>query len=108
MSQKVYSVPGLFGNTLHYDESGNKVGESWPGLFGGSQEHYDANGNHIGSSHVGLFSEQVYYGENGYAGRSDLGLFGERNHYNKDGDFIGDTWDTMIGETSNFTDSFDF
>lgn len=31
MARKITSVPGMFGNTIHFDEKGRKIGESWPG-----------------------------------------------------------------------------
>lgn len=35
MSKDGYSRKGLFGDIIHYDNNGKKVGESRPGLFGG-------------------------------------------------------------------------
>ncbi len=53
MTRKIKSVKGLFGQTTHY-ENGVKVGESWPGLFEGSQKHYDADGKYAGYSDRGI------------------------------------------------------
>ena len=40
------TIEGLFGEKIHYKD-GEKIGESWPGLFGGSWNHYDADGNPV-------------------------------------------------------------
>ena len=54
MPKHFTSVDGLFGQKIHYDENGNYVGESWPGLFEGSMEHYDANGQYAGGGFIDL------------------------------------------------------
>ena len=43
MSDRIKSIKGLFGQNIHYKD-GIKVGESWLGLFEGTQNHYDATG----------------------------------------------------------------
>lgn len=94
------TIEGLFGEKIHYKD-GEKIGESWPGFFGGSWNHYDAEGNPVGSSQVGLIADQVHYNADGEAvGYSNRGLFGGMNHYDDDG-FAGHTFDTMYGQ---FTD----
>ena len=35
MGKDGYSRKGWFGDIIHYDSKGNKVGESRPGVFGG-------------------------------------------------------------------------
>ncbi len=50
---KSYEREGFFGKyTEHYDDQGNKIGESREreGFFGKYVEHYDAHGNKIGES----------------------------------------------------------
>ena len=44
-----YDRKGLFGDIIHYDENGKKIGVSKKGLFGNYKE-YDADGNKIGHS----------------------------------------------------------
>ena len=99
MSDKIDTIEGLFGEKIHY-RNGEKIGESWPGLFGGSWNHVDAEGYPIGSSQVGLFADQVHYdAEGNCTGYSNRGLFGGMNHYNEDG-LVGYTHDTLWGETT--------
>ncbi|MBQ7897531.1 MAG: hypothetical protein IJ323_03825 [Clostridia bacterium] len=59
MSKKIISKPGLFGVTYHYDECGNYLGKSRPGLFGDTQVHYDANNNHTATTRPGFFAKKV-------------------------------------------------
>ena len=98
------TVEGLFGEKIHYDEQGNKVGESWPGLFGGSWDHYDSDGNYIGRSDVGLFADQVHYdSHNENVGYSNRAVFGGTNHYSSDG-YAGYTRSTIFGEETDLED----
>ena len=93
---KYKSVQGLFGQTIHYDENGNKVGESWPGLFGG-ENHYDQDGTFIGSSERGLIADRVHYdADHQRIGETYTGLFGSKEHYGQDGK-IGSSWDGLTG-----------
>ena len=39
-----------FGGSDVYTYGGEKVGTSYPGLFGDGQDYYDNNGNYLGSS----------------------------------------------------------
>ena len=43
-----------WGRLVHYDENGNKIGESRPSFWGG-YDNYDASGNKIGETHHGFF-----------------------------------------------------
>ena len=43
MAKEGYSRKGFFGETIHYDANGRKIGESRPNFWGGV-DHYDANG----------------------------------------------------------------
>lgn len=102
---KYTSIEGLFGQTIHYDENGNKVGESWPSLFGG-EEHYDTNGNFIGSSERGLFADRVHYDANyNHVGETYTGLFGSKQHYGTSGK-IGSSWQGIAGTESYMNDDF--
>ena len=99
MSDKIETVEGLFGQKVHYKD-GKVIGESWPGLFGGSWNHYDADGNRIGSSQPGLFTDLVHYDPAGQeAGTSSRDLLGGMNHYDADG-YAGHTRDTLYGQTT--------
>ena len=38
MSKDGYSRKGFFGETIHYDGNGKKIGESRPGFWGGTRD----------------------------------------------------------------------
>lgn len=98
MSTKIETIEGLFGEKIHY-ENGVKVGESWPGLFGGSYNHYDANGNYVGESMPGVFADQVHYDACGrHTGSSMRGIF--MTHTIMDDGTGGETIDTLLGSES--------
>ena len=101
MSRRIKSIKGLFGQTIHY-EDGIKVGESWPGLFGGSLNHYDTDGRYVGYSDRGMIVDLVHHDEHGsYVGETHTGLFGQKKHYSADSCFVGDTWDGSSGNISD-------
>ncbi len=86
MKKKITSVPGLFGEIIHYDENGERIGESRPGLLDGSMIHYDADGNPVGRSDPGLFSDLVHRdGDGSVTGESIRGVFGTLEHYGPEG-----------------------
>ncbi len=102
---RIHSVKGLFGQIIHYDEQGTKVGESWPGLFSGSLDHYDADGNYAGYTQPGVFADGIHYDAQGNkTGETWGGLFGQENHYDSDGNFVGDSWDTLTGIETDLDD----
>ncbi len=72
-----FSRQGLFGNIIHYDAKGHKIGESRPSFFGGYTD-YDAKGRKIGRSEENLFSPgYTHYDVHGKKiGSSDENLFG--------------------------------
>ena len=77
MSKKrITSRPGLWGYVYHYDERGNCIGTSRPGLFGKTQVHFDSSGAYAGKSRPGVFSQQVYHGKAGPDVASYQGPFG--------------------------------
>ena len=99
MSKRIKSIKGLFGQIIHY-EDGIKVGESWPGLFEGSQSHYDADDRYIGYSDRGMIADLVHHDEHGnYIGETHTGLWGQKNHYSADQGYVGETWNSFIGDT---------
>lgn len=99
---RITSIEGLFGQKYHYDENGELVGESWPGLFEGSWEHYDKHG-YAGYSSPGVFSELTHHDANGkYMGDTWQGVAPEQHiHYDIDGN-TGDSWDTLTGTDTFF------
>ena len=107
MSKRFKSIKGLFGQTIHY-EDGIKIGESWPGLFEGSQKHYDANGRYIGYSARGFIADMVHHNTHGkYIGETHIGFFGQKNHYSADRGYVGETWDDFTGDTTEFVKASD-
>lgn len=107
MSKIIKSITGLFGQIIHY-EDGVKVGESWPGLFEGSQNHYNAKGRYVGYSGRGIIADLVHHDEHGnYIGETHTGLFGQKVHYSADRRYIGDTWDSFISDTTDLMEASD-
>ena len=49
MAKNGYSRKGFFGEIIHYDARGRKVGESRKNFWGG-YDHYDANGRKTAGS----------------------------------------------------------
>jgi hypothetical protein len=104
----ISSVDGLFGQKIHYDDMGNIVGESWPGLVEGSYVHYGPHG-YAGESMPGAFADLVHYNADGqYVGDTWNGICDEQKvHYGMNG-YAGDSWDTLIGtDTSLDADLFE-
>lgn len=103
---KIRSIQGLFGQTIHYDENGNKVGESWPGLFTGSLEHYNDVGEHVGHSERGFIEDLVHYdSDNNCVGSSERGLFGSTHHYDSDG-YVGSTYESIFDSVTDVDSDF--
>ena len=50
----------MFGTCYHYDEKGNLVGKSRPGLMKGTRVYTDQNGKYIGKSHQGFLVKEVF------------------------------------------------
>ena len=98
MSKKITSKPGLFGITYHYDENGNYLGKSRPGLFGNTQVHFDENGNHTATTRPGFFAKQVTTNyKTGERISSRQGLF-NKVHYSN-GKYIGKSRPGFCGRT---------
>ena len=108
MSKRIKSIKGLFGQIIHY-EDGIKVGESWPGLFEGSQNHYDADGRYIGYSDRGMIADLVHHNKHGnYIGETRIGLFGQKKHYSTDCRYVGETWEDFNYDTTDLIKVSDF
>ena len=56
----VKSRPGLFGTVYYYDENGNPIGKSHPGLIDGTRVYTDENGRYAGKSRPGFFAKEVF------------------------------------------------
>ena len=64
MAKKAYSRKGFFGETIHYDANGKKIGESRKNFWGG-YDHYDVSGKKTGTSREGFFGGMNHYDNNG-------------------------------------------
>ena len=107
MRRRVKSIKGLFGQTIHY-EDGVKIGESWPGLFEGSQNHYDAGGKYMGYSDRGIIADLVHHDEHGsYVGETHTSFFGQKKHYGADRGYLGEPWEGFAGDTTDLDEASD-
>lgn len=80
MGKDGYSRKGFFGETIHYDSRGNKIGESRPNFWGG-MDHFDANGRKTGHSERGFFGQTNHYDNHGRkTGESYPDFFGGSNY----------------------------
>lgn len=98
-SKKGSSVTSLFGNTIHYDEKGKKIGETRPNFFGGAT-HYDERGNKIGTSSPNFFGgETIYDNNNKKIGSSAPGFF-SCSYYDANGRKVGSST-PVFGQSNN-------
>ena len=75
--RRIKSRPGLFGMVYYYDENGNPIGKSRPGLIDGTKVYMDQNGRYAGKSRPGFFAKEVFTDtENNHITSYDS-LFGE-------------------------------
>ena len=58
--KRITSRPGLFGTVYYYDENGNPVGKSRPGLLEGTRVYTDQNGKYAGKSRPGFLANEVF------------------------------------------------
>lgn len=58
--KRITSRPGLFGTVYYYDENGNPVGKSRPGLLEGTRVYTDQNGRYAGKSRPGFLAKEVF------------------------------------------------
>lgn len=97
MGKEGYSREGFFGEIIHYDSKGNKIGVSRPGLFGDTYNNYDAKGNKIGETRPGFFGEYNTYDNSGHKiGTSSPGFLGT-NHYDTNGHKTGSSNPGFLG-----------
>jgi hypothetical protein len=96
MGKDGYSREGFFGEIIHYDSKGHKIGESWPSFFGGGYNNYDSKGHKTGETRPGFFGYNTYDNHGHKTGSSSLGLFGT-NHYDSSGHRTGTSMPGFIG-----------
>ena len=58
--RRIKSRPGLFGMVYYYDENGNPIGKSRPGLIDGTRVYMDQNGRYAGKSRPGFLAKEVW------------------------------------------------
>lgn len=87
--RRIKSRPGLFGTVYYYDENGNPIGKSRPGLIEGTRVYTDQNGKYAGKSRPGFLSEEVFTDTDGNSITSYDDLCGEV-HF-KNGTPVGHT-----------------
>lgn len=85
----VKSRPGLFGTVYYYDENGNPIGKSRPGLLEGTRVYTDQDGRFAGKSRPGFLAKEVFTDTEHNHITSYDGLFGEV-HF-KNGTPVGHT-----------------
>ena len=97
-----YSREGLFGEIIHYDADGHKVGESRPGLFGDYTD-YDADGHKVGRSHEHFIGGGYdHYDADGHkTGSSQEDLFGGYTHTDNAGHVTGHSGRTVFDVKSD-------
>lgn len=95
MGKDGYSREGFFGEIIHYDSKGHKIGESRPSFFGG-YNNYDNKGHKIGETRPGFFGYNTYDNHGHKTGSSSPGFFGT-NHYDSSGHKTGTSMPGFIG-----------
>lgn len=53
------SIKTLFGSIVHYNERGEKVGETLDGFFPEQKLHYDNDGNYLWRTDPGLLQKNI-------------------------------------------------
>jgi len=95
MGKDGYSREGFFGEIIHYDSKGHKIGESRPSLFGG-YSNYDAKGHKVGETRPGFFGYNTYDNKGHKTGSSSPGFLGT-NHYDAGGHKTGTSMQGFLG-----------
>lgn len=94
----IKSYTNRHGRTVHYDEAGNKVGESYQSPSGGRVIHYDASGREVGRSYGNPSGRMTHYDSDGNrTGTSYTAYPGRVRHYDTSGQKTGDTVPTFFG-----------
>ena len=91
--------------TTHYDEDGNKIGESWRSPAG-QITHYDADGNKTGTTFTNSYGRMSHYDNDwNKTGNSQTMHSGQVRHYDNDWNQTGESNKNFWGGhvTSNAT-----
>lgn len=89
--KRIYRVESILGGSNFYDEDGNHIGYSVPGIGGG--EDYFFNNGETGYTVDSVINGQDYYGSDGIRTHSVDGLFGGQNIF---GDISGFSIDSPL------------
>ena len=55
-----------------------------------------------------MIADLVHYDErDNYAGETHTGFFGQKKHYGADRGYIGETWESFAGDTTDLDDAAD-
>ena len=95
MGKDGYSREGFFGEIIHYDSKGHKIGESRPSFFGG-YNNYDSKGNKIGETRPGFFGYNTYDNKGHKTGSASPCFLGT-NHYDSSGHRTGTSMQGFLG-----------
>lgn len=95
--KKTKSYKGLWGQTVHYDNNGNKIGSTWKNGTGG-KNHYDANMNVVGKSYKNFWGGTTHYDANmNPVGKSYRNFYGGITHYDNDMNEVGKSHRNFAG-----------
>ena len=95
------SYTNRHGRTVHYDDNGNKLGESYQSRSGRQVTHYDAEGRRIGRSYGDPDRRMAHYDNDGNrTGSSYTAYPGRMRHYDAAGSHTADTWNSCLGTTT--------
>ena len=103
--KRIKSRPGLFGTVYYYDENGNPIGKSRPGLIEGTRVYTDQNGKYAGKSRPGFLSKEVFTDTDGNFITSYDDLYG-KVHF-KNGTPVGHTRPGLFNSEYTTLDSED-
>jgi hypothetical protein len=102
VEKKGHSRKGFFGETIHYDANGNRIGESRRNFTGG-YDHFDSNGNKVGSSHKNFVGGVNHYDADGEKSGSSRGFWGQTNHYDTQGSKVGESTRNFTGGQNHYS-----
>lgn len=95
----------FWGGYNHYDEHGNKIGESRKNFWGG-YDNYDSRGNKVGSSTSNFWGGYTERDAGGNKiGSSNPNFWGGYNHYNERGSKIGESDPNLLGGYNTYGSS---
>ena len=97
MAKKIRSEKNFWGETVHYDESGKKVGVSRPNSWGG-MNHYDSSGAKVGESHENFWGGTTHRDAHGNkTGESNENFWGGTTHYDSRVNKVGESYEGFLG-----------